>query len=427
LTERSEPILLPYQRRWLKDHSPMKIWLAARQVGKSFTLALEAVLEALRHPSDNLLLAASERQSRECMQKVCTHLRYLRVRSQGFLKARESTHEVRLPNGSRIICLPASPDTVRGFSGNIFLDEFAFHRDAHQIWRAMYPSTTRGYKVRLSSSPNGKANLFYTLWSQAGGFSRHRTTIHDAVREGLSVNIEKLRKGILEPEAWAQEYECAFLEDAWAFIGPEMLGQCLSEEASREPPLGLQGPLYLGMDVGRSHDLTVLWLWQQAGQRYITRGVWSLRNRPFWQQRELLYALLEGSLGIPVQTAALDATGLGVQLAEEAAQRFGPQRVLQVRFSLSVKEVLALTLRGLLQQGLLAIPRDRAIQEDFLGIRHSQGPTGLAHYGVAPGETHGDYFWAAALGLHAAKRHAQVSFEHQALGPRAFQELENFL
>ncbi len=41
------PIVLPYQKRWVEDRSPLKIWLASRQVGKSLALAMEAVAEAL--------------------------------------------------------------------------------------------------------------------------------------------------------------------------------------------------------------------------------------------------------------------------------------------------------------------------------------------------------------------------------------------
>ncbi|MHC1760407.1 MAG: terminase family protein [Negativicutes bacterium] len=64
-----------------------------------------------------------------------------------------------------MIGLPANPDTARGFSGNVVLDEFAFHRDSRKIWTALYPTITRGYKIRIISTPNGKSGKFYELWS----------------------------------------------------------------------------------------------------------------------------------------------------------------------------------------------------------------------------------------------------------------------
>ena len=211
-------LLLPYQRRWIGDLSPRKLWLASRQVGKSFALSLEAVNEALARRCDNLLLASSERQSRELMRKVKLHLRSLE-------RLVPDTHSV--------------PDTVRGFAGHIYLDEFAFHAGDREIWRAMYPTVTRGFKVRICSTPNGRQNMFFDLWSRDEGFSRHRTDIHDAEREGMKVDIEGLQKAIGDDEAWAQEFECRFLDSATAFIPYGMISACETEGGAT--PLGTSG------------------------------------------------------------------------------------------------------------------------------------------------------------------------------------------
>jgi phage FluMu gp28-like protein len=40
------PVLLPYQRRWLDDRSPLKVCVKSRQIGISWTAALEGVLVA---------------------------------------------------------------------------------------------------------------------------------------------------------------------------------------------------------------------------------------------------------------------------------------------------------------------------------------------------------------------------------------------
>ena len=330
-------ILLPYQMRWLNDRARKKIWLAARQIGKSFALSMEAVAEGLERKCNNLILSSSERQSREVMQKVFSHLRYLKVRSSQLIAAEKaSKEEVELPNGSRIISLPANPDTVRGFSGNVFLDEFAFHGDADSIWRAMYPTVTRGYKVRISSTANGKSNMFYRLWSE-GDFSKHETSIYDAKAEGLDVDIEALRRGIADPDSWAQEYECGFVDEATAFITYEMIAACEDEGATKELNVNLDsrspikdfedrlrgnneqrksgndgkglnavtpedrnrastfsGEFYLGMDIARKGDLTIFWLWEKVGDVFWTRMVKEMRNTPFAAQRDFLYGLLGG-------------------------------------------------------------------------------------------------------------------------------------
>jgi len=72
--------------------------------------------------------------------------------------------EIEFPGGSRITALPANPDTARGFSANVLLDEFAFHQDSRAIWKALFPVISKpGLKLRVISTPNGKGNKFYEL------------------------------------------------------------------------------------------------------------------------------------------------------------------------------------------------------------------------------------------------------------------------
>jgi len=94
--------------------------------------------------------------------------------------------EITLPGGSRITALPANPDTTRGFSANVLLDEFAFHADSRKIWQALFPVISAGHKLRVISTPNGKGNKFYELMTDqalAAIWSRHIVAIHAAVAQ----------------------------------------------------------------------------------------------------------------------------------------------------------------------------------------------------------------------------------------------------
>lgn len=417
-------ILLPYQRRWVNDRSLLKIWLAARQIGKSFGLSMETVTEALRAKCANLILSASERQSREVMYKVYQHLRVLRALAGDALRAaRENRSEVELPNGSRIISLPANPDTVRGFSGNVYLDEFAFHRDSREIWRAMYPMVTRGHKVRITSTPNGKQNMFYEIWSaKDNGFSKHRTNIYDAVADGLKADVAALKRGINDPDAWAQEYECQFIDEATAFITYEMISSCEEDGAVMELVAGSleeKPELYLGVDVGRKKDLTVFWLLEKVGDVLWTRMVKVLLKMPFRAQRDELYSYMDGSAlgGASVRRACIDSSGLGMQLAEEAVDRFGP-RVEAVTFTGPVKEDLAVTLRRRFEDRLLRIPADREIREDIHSVRKVTTAAGNIRFDAVRTDElgHADRFWALALAVHAGSSPA---------GPIAYETVES--
>jgi len=62
----------------------------------------------------------------------------------------------------RILVLPANPRTARGFSGDLILDEFAFHEDSVAIWEAAQPilDAHPDYLCRIASTPNGRHNMF---------------------------------------------------------------------------------------------------------------------------------------------------------------------------------------------------------------------------------------------------------------------------
>ena len=146
--------LLPYQRRWIEDNSKLKIVVKARQIGYSFASTLRVVLECLKRKTTWILLSKGERQSRLLMEKVQEHIQSCGIvaracESEYFEGASIKQLETRFPNGSVIYGLPANPDTARGYSGNVTLDEFAFHADAGKIYSALYPSITRGYSLEV--------------------------------------------------------------------------------------------------------------------------------------------------------------------------------------------------------------------------------------------------------------------------------------
>jgi len=288
--------LLPYQRRWIEDDSPLKIVVKARQIGYSFAASIRALLQCLKKKTTWVFLSKGERQSRLLMEKVQEH-----VRSCGILaQACESSFfegtlikqlEVRFANGSVIYGLPANPDTARGYSGNVTLDEFAFHADADKIYSALFPTITRGYCLEVISTPNGQQGKFYELAKAAGlveqdsGFriqdsgktenrnskleardefrvssfdfrgrpmwSGHRCDIYEAIRQGLNIDMQLLRAGCDDETAWQQEYCCQFISTAENFIPPALVTQCVSAEAVKDcPPQFLASAPHPGLDLG---------------------------------------------------------------------------------------------------------------------------------------------------------------------------------
>lgn len=404
--------LTEYQKRWVEDTSRFKIALKGRQTGYSFGVALEVVLDCVEHKTTWVLLSRGERQSKELMEKVAMHARAVGIACEilesDFKITDESIKllEVRFPNGSKVYGLPANPDTARGFSGNVVLDEFAFHRDSRKIWTALYPSITRGYKIRVISTPNGKTGKYYQLWTDnTGTWSKHKVDIYEAKEQGLDVNIEELRAGCESEDDWLQEYCCEFLDEAGSLLTYDMLTDCEDEKATIILPEDFEpeGELFLGGDIGRKRDLTIFWLTERIGDVFWTRMVKVLERTPFRIQRQELYWLLS----LPrIRRACLDSTGLGLQLAEEARERYG-NLVEPVNFTEAVKEELAITQLRKFQDKLVRIPPDRHIREDLHSIRKIVTAAGHIRYDAERTDGHADRFWGHALSLHAGSNPVQ--------------------
>lgn len=399
-----------YQKDWIEDDSRFKIANKGRQEGFSFCVALEVVLDAVSRRSFWVLLSRGERQSRELMEKVQMHARAIghvcEVIEDKFVIDDKDYKllELNLPNGSRIIGLPANPDTARGFSGNVVLDEFAFHRDSRKIWTALYPTITRGYKIRVISTPNGKSGKFYELWSGDNGWSKHEVDIYQAVRDGLPIDIEELREGCDSEDDWLQEYCCTFIDEASAFLTFELIAGCESEdEASIVLPDGFvpQGDLYLGLDIGRKKDLSVIWLYEKLGDVFYTRAVEEMLRMKFRDQKEILYEYLR----LPrMRMACIDCTGLGANLAEDAQLDFGRSRVEQVTFTPASKGEMAVHQHQVFEDRQARIPVQKNIRNDLHSVKKIVTAANNIRYDADRNENgHADRFWASALALHAGQ------------------------
>ena len=258
--------LYAYQRKWIEDESRFKLGLWARQTGKDFTCAAEAVADCLRYPGSQwLIIACTERQAFQSLEKVKEWAEEFGCAVEGNLS------QVRFPNGSRITTLPAKPASIRGYSANLILTEFAFHDDCEAVWRAAFPVVTRPgkdgrpKKVRIISTPHGKSNLFHRLWT-GETFSKHFIDIHDAVAQGLPLNAAELKAGLADPEAWAQEYLCQFIDDSSVLLPDDLLTGCQAPEASEQACLqklsACTGPLFMGVASGLQR--TVCWMLEQV-------------------------------------------------------------------------------------------------------------------------------------------------------------------
>ncbi|RJQ22020.1 MAG: hypothetical protein C4560_03065 [Nitrospiraceae bacterium] len=466
--------LTEYQRRWVQDQSRFKIGKWSRQAGKSFATSLEAVLDCFEHKTKWVFLSAGERQSKELMATAAMHARAINIaieEVEGTYKDEAGTEykqlEIVFPNGSRIVGLPANPNTARGHSANILLDEFAFHKDSRAIWRSLFPTVTRGYKIRIISTPQGKKNKFYELWTaktlqmwdgleyehkgERGGWSKHNCTINDAVSMGLALldeegkpcEAEDLRLALNDDEAWHQEYLVEFLDETTAWLPYDLIETVEDQRIIAEPSwvedliaaaaehhsqykhlkvppafnaspilseVPFTGDLYAGFDVARHRDLSVIWLDEEREGIAWNRAAISLKKQPFGVQKRVLHSLLE----LPtMRRCCIDKTGIGEQIAEESVERFS-SKVEPIDFSAASKEVLATGIKKSFEDQKDRIPADHTIRQSLHSVKKTA--TGTGHFRFDADRTeqigHADHFWAKALAVQArSKPVAPIEFQ----------------
>jgi phage FluMu gp28-like protein len=414
----------PYQRRWKNDHARFKIWMMSRQCGKTFTCTSELVddcldAEAIGSRRRWVILSRGERQAREAMEEgVKLHLKayslafkYLEYDWDPNIKA----VEIVLPHGSRITALPANPDTARGFSANVLLDEFAFHADSRKIWQALFPVISkRGLKLRVVSTPNGKGNKFYDLMT--GGdpvWSRHTTDIYQAVGDGLDRDIDELRRGIADDDAWAQEYELKWLDEASAWLPYDLISS-VEHEAAGQPELYQGGLVFIGNDIAIRGDLWVAWVLELVGDVLWTREIRVLKGASFATQDATMDELFAR---YKVARLAMDQTGMGEKPVEDAKRRYGEHRVEGVLFNGASKQLLATVGKEAFEDRKIRIPMgDVRLRADLHKLKKVTSPTGAPRF-VAESDSqgHADRAWAGFLATYAAKDPA-VSIDFQALG-----------
>jgi hypothetical protein len=173
----------PWQMDALRSNSKRQMFLTLRQAGKSSAAAVKALHKALTHPGATvLLISPSLPQSQEIFRKCLLYYRALR-RPLG-TKA-ESALRMELGNGSRIIALPGSEKTVRGYSAQlVVLDESGEVPDELFAEGAIPSVAMTDGDILCIGTPKGARGWFFHLWTgEDPKWERYKVTADDIPRD----------------------------------------------------------------------------------------------------------------------------------------------------------------------------------------------------------------------------------------------------
>jgi hypothetical protein len=157
-----------------------------------------------------LLLSPSLRQSTELFRKLRNVFNEIESPSQAQI-VEESSLRLEFDNGSRVVCLPGSEQTIRGFSAVslLIIDEASRVEDA--LYQSVRPMlAVSGGRIILLSTPFGKRGFFHSEWTDGQDWRKVKITADQCPR------IDKewlMRERAMIGDWWyLQEYFCEFVE-----------------------------------------------------------------------------------------------------------------------------------------------------------------------------------------------------------------------
>ena len=467
-------VMILYQRRWVADKSRVKVWEKSRRIGASYCVALESVLEAAQSKEaggqDTFYLSYNKEMTQTFVRDCAYWAKVFNVvagdTEELVLRDEDrdiTVYRVRFASGFNVWGLPSEPRSLRSKQGRVVIDEAAFVDDLPELMKAAFALLMWGGSVEILSTHNGEENPFNELVKdiRAGirKYSLHRTTLDDAIADGLYRTICKRSN---PPQPWSKEGEeawragiiadygegadeelfCIPNRSSGAYLTTAMIEACMSPDVplvTWTPPapdfVDWPGPVaatytkgwfaehlapllaalptdcahFAGEDFGRSGDLSVfIPATETRDLRLVPPFVLELRDCPHRTQKQLLFGILDA---LPrFSGISLDARGNGSALAEAARQEYGPERVREVMISEAWYRETMPKLKARIEDKTLILPKRAEILSDFRLLRVVKGVARVPEQRTTDksGNRHGDSAVAAAMLVDARKKLGSV-------------------
>jgi len=426
------PYFLPCQNRWIEDNSIFKLCEKSRRVGITYSTSYRCFQKCMRRGktftqwvSSRDMLTAQE-FIRDYIARWCGAANILAKGMYGEEAVAIGDSEIKayvveFPSGARIVSLASTPEAFAGKGGDVLLDEADLHKDSAKLLDMAMPCITWGGQLECVSAyaVDGSPDTpFAKLVAKArhGGnpmhSSLHRITLDDAIAEGLVEKINEvsgqhqtreafraaLRARCRTEAAWQSQYMCNPQDEGGALLAYNLIATCEADASALQTAVQFDGPTYLGVDIGRDHDLTVLWVLRKVGDVFYTAEIVTLDKTPF---RDQLLEITRVMKKWNVRRACIDATGIGRMLAEEARRIHG-HKVEEVKFTAEVKEDLLLPLQRAFQDRAVRVPGTEEIREDLHKVRQVKTASGNIRLDAdSDASGHADRTIALALAHHA--------------------------
>lgn len=451
-----------WQDDFIRNRNRYISLLKSRQTGFSFIVAIKGLVKALdpaRTQYTKQFVSYNEEDAQEKIRYARQFYDSIPNRYKKELVHQTATmlefEDVGSKTTSRLISLPCRPP--RGRNGDICLDEFAIYlpRLSKEIYTAASFCTLRRGCIEVGSTPLGTVGKFYEICTDrenypnfdryfvpwwyakvmckdvrgAVQFAKDMETAERVEKYGTNRLISLFKNSTLED--FQQECECVFIDSSASYISLELIYANTPGRREDDIPTNITddeayfnakrnieikvftdpdelilsynpelhgAPLFMGMDVGRTHDATVFYIIGNHNGKKKSVARIEMRNAEFDAQRDVFRKLMKN---LPIYRSCIDDGGLGKDLAEAMTKEFSG-RAEKYHFDMYSKEVLAMSVKTGLERREFLLENDREFHSQIHSIKRTPTSGGSFRYDAERNEKgHADSFWAWTLASYA--------------------------
>lgn len=452
-TAENKGFLLPYQLDWVFDEHRFKLCEKSIRIGMTFAQEFKVVRGRMASKADYLHTSVSQGVAMQFIRECQFWIDQYKIHGSSIGES-EYVDEldnntlcraqyIEFPNRSRIYSFSSSPNAMRGFGGEVGIDEAAFHRYLPELIKGAGGRAMWGDPVSIWSSHHGKGEFYQLIERERANpetkWSIHTVTLPDAIEMGLLDKINSTKGLSMTPEqfiadtkamlgsleAYEEECLCKPRESGTPIASWFDLRSCeqdyfvftceiegnAGENDLVDPSVQellddnvfLQLPrdkrYSLGYDIARTGHLSSVYIIETDGKIHRTAMNIKMHRCKFTSQKQVVEQALKT---LPGLTGSGDKGGLGRETCENLEFEFRG-RFTGVDFSI-FKPHLGGKLGAAIAEHRLLIPKDpkQEIAYDIHGISSKVLATRTTYTesrNPANALSHCDIAWSAALAV----------------------------
>lgn len=359
---------------------------------------------------DVRITSSSERTAQGLLARAAKWTAVLSYAAGENLIVSSSESRLKLSSGREITAHAPSGRTLRGYEGDVIVDEMAHVPGGEETWRAIKsicdPIEGRpAYLLFCVSTPfgNDPNNL---MWRCARGdmahtFVQYTVDIHQAKAKGLvAKSVEELREECGSSAAFREEYEADYADASDRAISEKTYDQA-RYTVGELPAADTRTAGWWGYDVARAADGDAAARVEaiSVGDVLWAREIEAKKDQDWDTQEELLHGVIERNAA-----GAIDETAIGHALAERLARRWGEYRVKRVNFSSTPqRRAVWSNFVAAFDKQRIRVPRENdRLRRAVLALRIDRtNPSGISYVLPRAGGNHCDECVALALAAFA--------------------------